>query len=398
MKACVTNLLYKANDVWFLGILAALALFFSHCLQVSAESSELKIVVENYSDSDVVHFPVVLLRGRVDGVENGTIIVEDLSSSLDSRITRSEVYRGRFKIPVELTAGSNRLSIATGDARIDFTLIYRKSANRRFVRLIFFSDSSGSDVVDTPKEWLIGRDAAFNASGDYVRKMRTAARLWQTATAERLFDAGYGRRTFALETDDNGQVVVWKQRGKKTKEEYCALSELERFHEVYHEVISGPAYSKDACYFVLISFGGQGEEFGENQGRVALGADNIAMLDSSSLFSWPSSLSEAIVFFQDETGISDVYAKDSAYRNVRWALTSSALGAGLHELGHAFGLSHSDDPNDFMSRGFDRFNRIFTMYEPSSSVSQGGIFEDDDIVEWTASTAPKLIRSLWIEE
>ena len=121
------------------------------------------------------------------------------------------------------------------------------------------------------------------------------------------------------------------------------------------------------------------------------------MRGQATFFSCPDEVGDAPEYFSDPSVVSSQWFRDSAYRNTRWALTSSTLGAGLHELGHAFGLSHSADPNDFMSRGFDRFNRIFTLVEPPSSLSPGGEFKDDEVVEWTSSTAPKLIRSPWIE-
>lgn len=348
--------------------------------------------VENYTDGEVVHYPVALLKGRVDGIEQGRVVVENLSSAAPSRIMSGGVYDGRFKVLAELVEGENRLVVAVGGVRTELQLVYRRSSNPRFVRLVFFTDASGNDEFYTPDEWTVGRTAGENEQVGFVRKLQVAALLWQTATAERLYDAGYGRRTFTLETDASGEVVVWKQRGRKSSEEYCALSETERFHEICGEVFSGPAFVDGACFFVLTSLKGAG-----GQGKVALGSDNVAMLDAGSFFSWPSRLDEALDFFSDSTPVSSEYARDSAYRNVRWALTASSLGAGLHELGHAFGLKHTDDPNDFMSRGFDRFNRIFMVFEPSSALSDGGPFPDKDVVEWTKSTAPTLIRSLWIE-
>ena len=380
----------------YLGTMLALCCCF--CSAALGEGSVSKITLENYSDAEVVRYPVVLLRGRVEGGEDETVIVENFSSSLPSRITKTRMFGGRFKALMELTEGVNHLSIASGASRMDVTLLYRKSVNKRFVRLVFFTDSADfGKNIEVPEEWLKDRRPGFQSNFSLESRLRTAALLWQTATAERLYDAGYGRRTFTLETDSGGRVIVWKQRGKKTREEYCSESNDERFYDIYNEIVSGPNFDKDACYFVLTAFGGKNEVYEQGRGSMALGADNVAMLDASAFFSCPEEIGDASEYFFDSTPVSSRWARDSAYRNTRWALTATTLGAGLHELGHAFGLGHSTSPNDFMSRGFDRFNRIFTLIEPESALSRGGEFEDDSVVEWTSSTAPKLIRSLWIE-
>lgn len=353
------------------------------------------LVIENYSDLDVVHFPLVLLQGKTGGRDNEFVLIENLSSASSYRITKTKVVQGRFKVLVELTEGVNRLSIACGSERVDLALVYRRSSNPKFIRLVYFYSEAGElGDAEVPDEWRYGRSVCFPNTQDMVEKLRLAAKLWQTATAERLHDAGYGRRTFKLELDGSGEIVVWRQKGKKTSSDYCSESELERFWDVYNEVLSGSAYSENACFFVLTSLGTR-ETI---EGRVALGGNRVAVLDSYAFFSCPERLDEVEEWFSDATPVSNAYSRDSAFRNARWALTSSTLGSGLHELGHAFGLGHSDDPNDFMSRGFDRFNRIFTLVEPPSDVSVGGLFDDSDVANWTSSSALKLIRSPWIEE
>jgi len=483
------------------------------------------IRIENFTSGEAVSYSVALLRGTAPGVERGTVVVENLSSSRPTRVTRAPVVAGRFKALVGLTPGENRLTLAVGESRIDFFLTRRPDDNPRFVRLIYFVDSNGDETFATPEFWtandaknaeigqnrgneaVLADDATVEASTETARigektsnnfraKIGTAALLWQTATAERLNDAGYGRRTFSLELDETGAPVVWVLRGEKTATEYAALSETERFRAIYREIEASNLASEFARYFVSVAFArklgeteateavgagdgvaqnsenaqnetvattkkaeeerikafltistigatgenekngetaslnkeitvgateqngetGQNDEIEQNGAvggiaergrpgstwaRVALGGGSVAALDASSLFSWPDSLVDVADAFADARAIPEDFAADSGFRRTRWALTASTLGAGLHELGHAFGLDHSTAPTDFMSRGFDRFNRIFTVVEPPDANSPNAVesvFDDESAATWTPESANRLIRSRWIEK
>lgn len=526
--------------------------------------------IENFTSGESIAYSVALLRGTAPGVERGTVVVENLSSSRAARVARAPVVAGRFKVLVELVPGENRLTLAVDESRIDFFLTRRPDDNPRFVRLIYFVDSSGDETFATPDFWTIsqaetvenknvegneavltggfeaasateagritqnetvarneaavsieavesieavapGESTAESAqigektSNNFRAKIGTAALLWQTATAERLNDAGYGRRTFSLELDEAGDPVVWVLRGEKTAAEYAALSETERFRAIYREVEASHLANELARCFVSVAFarklsgteateagaavdvGEQNSETAQNRAvaaakkaeeerikafltistigatgettasggeeaaventtvgqnettgqsgaagqdrtsgqngatgqngavggiaergklgstwaRVALGGGSVAALDASTLFSWPDSLVDVADAFADARPISEDFAADSGFRRTRWALTASTLGAGLHELGHAFGLDHSPETTDFMSRGFDRFNRIFTVVEPPDANSPNAaetVFDDESAATWTTESANRLIRSRWIEK
>ena len=472
--------------------------------------------IENFANGDAISYSLALLRGTAPGVERGTVVVENLSSSRATRVTRAPVVDGRFKVLVELASGENRLTLAVGDSRIDFFLTRRPDDNPRFVRLIYFVDSTGDEAFATPEFWttdavevaqsgasegdktvLEGNDGTPGAaeiaqngrgcqneaavtdastaetartrtppSNNFRAKIGTAALLWQTATAERLNDAGYGRRTFSLELDEAGDPVVWVLRGKKKAAQYAALSETERFRAIYREIEASELATEFARYFVSVAFarksseiegkeatagvgetekdaldqavetakaaederikrfltitaiGATGENAATGEGgsvaeiaergrpgstwaRVALGGGSVAALDASTLFSWPDSPVDVADAFADARPIAEDFAADSGFRRTRWALTASTLGAGLHELGHAFGLDHSQEPTDFMSRGFDRFNRIFTVVEPPDATTPNAVesvFADESAATWTPESANRLIRSRWIEK
>ncbi|MBP3557720.1 MAG: hypothetical protein J6K20_08480 [Thermoguttaceae bacterium] len=529
--------------------------------RVDSTSPTEPIRIENFTSGEAISYSVALLRGTAPGVERGTVVVENLSSSRATRVTRAPVVAGRFKVLVELVPGENRLTLAVGESRIDFLLTRRPDDNPRFVRLIYFVDSSGDETFATPDFGTIsqtqttenknverneavltgdsdaagaaeigraardgavalnktvetvasGESAAKSAqnaektSNNFRAKIGTAALLWQTATAERLNDAGYGRRTFSLELDEAGDPVVWVLRGEKTATEYAALSETERFRAIYREIEASNLANELARYFVSVAFArklgeteaaetgvavdrgaqnsetaqnravapakkaeeerikafltistigaigettasddeeaatehstvGQNETVGQDRtskrndatgkkgatgkndavgeiaergkpgstwARVALGGGSVAALDASTLFSWPDSLVDVADAFADARPIPEDFAADSGFRRTRWALTASTLGAGLHELGHAFGLDHSTAPTDFMSRGFDRFNRIFTVVEPPDANSPNAVesvFDDESAATWTPESANRLIRSRWIEK
>ena len=52
--------------------------------------------IENFANGDAVSYSVALLRGTAAGVERGTVVVENLSSSRPTRVARAPVVAGRF--------------------------------------------------------------------------------------------------------------------------------------------------------------------------------------------------------------------------------------------------------------------------------------------------------------
>ena len=354
---------------------------------------ESAISIENYADADVVRYSVVTLRGLVSNGDSGIAVVENVSSDKETRIVRANVIQGRFKALVELVPGRNDFLIGNGSLRLNFSLIYRRSFNENVVRLISFVPSDSALSNGGNDETLIPME-----DGEIVRKLVVAAKLWQTADAERLFDLGYGRRTFALETDDTGEVVVWRKRGKRLAKEYRELPPRERFNTIRREVLEDSQRIGELVFFVCFDSRAKNESDFSSKDAIALGVDSFSLLDAQRTIAWPESIAVVASSFSDSSPIPAIYLKDSAYRGTRWALTASTLGAGWHELSHAFGLKHTSDPSDVMSRGFDRFNRVFMVYEPKCAFHDGLIVGEKDNVGWSRENAEILLRSKWITE
>lgn len=352
-----------------------------------------KITFLNYSDATVIRYPVLLLRGTLTNKKINSVtiinttIFNNTTSKRHTRELQGLAYKGRFKVMTELVSGKNRLIVRAGESERSLTVNYRPQTNPYLVRVFYMTDNTGNTEYQTPFE---------NDTQDYRGKLDTAVKLMQTFTAEQMNDLGYGRGTFNPELDEAGRVKVRILKGEHSAEHYYKMTGHQLYNYIYG-LIDHRLPNPKAKNLVITAF----TRFDPNQDKAmahtALGGGSLALFGGGNLFAWPTNLAEVPKTFMDDRLIDNKkYFSDSAGRHTVWAIASTTLGAALHEMGHTFGLPHSKHPHDIMTRGMDRFNRVFTCLEPSHARRKTSYeFPEDSIACWAPASAAWLRFNRW---
>jgi len=365
-----------------LSVLQALALGWA-C--AAAASAAQPIRVTNYAGGETIRFPVPLIRGELTDAKLTAVTVVNTSSRRDTREMTGLADHGRFKVLAELVPGENALLIRAGKAETRLTLTYTPQTNPYVVRAIYFTGSEGDTRFQTPK----ARDPQ-----DWRGKLDTAMKCMQTFTAERLADFGYGRRTFRLELDADGKVKVHLLKGTRPAAHYQTLTGHQLYSAVGREVGRQLPHRR-AKNLVIPAM----TRFDPNTGRAlahtALGGGGLALFGGGDLFTWPDRLADVQAAFMDDTRVDPKKLfSDSVGRHTYWAIASTTMGAALHELGHTFGLPHSRERHDIMTRGHDRFNRFFALVEPPHARRKRAYtFADTEVACWAPVSAAALAAS-----
>lgn len=348
------------------------------------------ITISNHTSGSTLRYPVPLLRGTFTTPADSPreLTVTNESSPRPTRVLPGTVHGQQFVALTELVPGPNQLLLKSGVEETRLTLTYQPQTNPYVVRAVYMTDSTGDTLYQSQKP---------GDPQDYEQKLDTALKLMQTFTAERFADQGLERRTFALELDAEGRVKVHRLTGRQTAGDYYKLPDLTWYGTVQNELDQAlPAPT--AKNLVMPAYTRFDPATMKVKGHTALGGGHLALFGSGSLFSWPSRLSDVAAAFSDTTPVNRTQVHDdSAGRSVLWGLASTTMGAALHELGHTLDLPHTNEPQDVMTRGFDRFNRVFTLVEPPhAGNTQPVVFNSQDVATWAPISAFAMRPSRWL--
>jgi hypothetical protein len=359
-------------------------------LPAGAALAAAPITVGNFTDGQTIGYPVPLLEGSLADTSATTVSVTNANGHADERTIAGLADNGRFKALTELTPGVNKLTITANGKSIPFTLTYKPQTNPHFIRAVLFVDNTGNTNYDTPVP---------NDPQDYRDKYDATFKLLQSFTAEWMNNYGYGRRTFNIETDPNGKVIVHVVKGKHPAAYY--QYEIRDRGQLYNTVSSEVAAAlpkAQSVDCVLIAFSKLDLKTGKSVAYTALGGGKIALFGGACMYSFPDSIADIQKSFLNPTVIDHKrYVSDSVKRYTMWATASTSIGAIMHEIGHSMGLPHSDDPRDIMTRGIDNLGRNFVFYDPPSLRNKDAIhFKDDQVGYWSPVSAAALAPTVWL--
>jgi len=343
------------------------------------------LTVTSIKSGETIRYPIALLRGTAPGLTQ----VEAINKSNPRPDGRNSVpvAQGRYVILVELVPGRNRLVLSSGREKVRLTLKYHPMTTPYKVNVVWVTPKDGDTRYDTPRA---------DDKQNYRDRLDTAAKIMQTFVAEVTNTKGFGRKTFNLEFDTDGKVVVHTAAYPMSAGQLWAKNG-DQLYDMLYGWIGKQFPMNQNKNMVLMAFTRLVRETGEVKAHTALGGGGMGLFGSGDVFSWPESIRDVGRVFADATPVDPKNAlDDSAGRSVIWGLASTTIGATLHEMGHTFGLPHANDPFCIMSRGFDYFNRFFCPYEPPSAGRKEPYdFKDSEVSHISDAFALQLAYDRW---
>ncbi|XP_063377956.1 uncharacterized protein LOC134665079 [Cydia fagiglandana] len=335
------------------------------------------IFIINFQYGDVVNYSLVLVKGiitRGNSNNNDKILCTVTNGGVQSK-SECVIFNGEFKALIELKKGENVIDFEyTGQQRKTLLLDYTPRRTNLRVTPVYIICQGHDGYFQSPPN-------VDNSVESACLRVAIGAKLIQSLTAEKLFESGFGRKTFQLEHEVNSkspECIVFRSnlnvnKARKMKQadlwahfgRELMLSELGSNERKFLAFISctrfkGTDLDKPMTHDEIVSL---------TEAYAALGGGGLALFGTACLYTWPTTVDEIISKFQDTSPVNTRrFMDDSGYRGTLGGCFATTLGSVFHELGHTFDLGHTKD--GIMGRGFDHLDRVFTVGEKKSVLSK----------------------------
>lgn len=339
------------------------------------ETADIELL--NISNTQTFDYPLVILRGKCD------VTATEINIQTVNGNQVLPVVSGLFKGVVLLQTGENKILLKTAKKQLSLKLTYQTSTIPKTVRMVYV-------LAADDDEHFLAPQGEPNDLESAKKRLQWAGLMLQSATAEMMYKATNKRVTFRLQEDKNGLPLVKIVRLPLTEAELYPKNGDE-LYSIIANFLSKQGLM-DAKNVTLMGFTSYDATRHEQHGQTALGGGELGLFGSGTLHTWAQSLEEIQTRFLDTRRINiDQLPDDSAFRGTHWANYATGLGAIAHELGHCFGLPHTD--YGIMSRGFDNINRLFCISEPK--MNEALDIENEAGAVWHPSSADILSTSDW---
>ncbi|RYG25733.1 hypothetical protein EON82_05975, partial [bacterium] len=338
--------------------------------------------ITNVAAGETVRYPLLLLRGTTDAKE----ILAGLNWK---SVVKFPATDGKFQAAVELKPGPNMVLVASGRDTVKIKVDYVPMKTPYAVRTVYLLAKDESSEFDGP---------AWMDRTHWGEKLDVALKMMQAVAAESMKEAGYGRKTFPLEFDKKGKVVVHAIRVDETGANLRAMDGNALWGRFHGELEKQFPYDVNKVCGVM-AFTRWDRRSQKGLAHTALGGGGLGLFGGAAMYTWPTTIADIPKVFSDARPI-DTQAgmDDSGLRGTMWASPATTIGAMLHEMGHTFGLPHSTDSRSTMSRGFDLFNRRFVTYEPPRKGGTEGVAVGyEDATHWDPIEAARLNLFPWFQ-
>ncbi|KAI9321907.1 putative peptidase family-domain-containing protein [Dichotomocladium elegans] len=353
-----------------------------------------RIELTNITHGETVYQPMLLVNGRAGRrgeVSDFSVLVE----TPDYPDTTWPCVDSYFKALVHLTAGPNRITFHLVDEKnnnerqLSHQLVVHYAPPSKHIpplHLCIFLGRDSPGTFDVPPQ-----KAHQNTLAVATAKLRLAGYLWQAFCAEQMHRNGMGRRTFRLEeTWQTDTVANDGQRRRPTaavhvirsRSTVAEIRDVRRAQQSPHrdprvkdlfglfldDLRDHPVVSGHPCCYVAGLILDAHWDGNTVLGHAALGGGDgagtrLGIFGSHLLHAWPQHIGEVVRCMMDTTPTDTRYvANDANESGEWWRALNIGMGAMLHEVGHAFTLSHS--ASGIMSRGYNNWNRTFLAKEP----------------------------------
>lgn len=226
-----------------------------------------EIIILNVNNGDEFCYPCILLKGYIkNSSSHGSLpsFVEAISTNIQYRSVLNDFS---FKIALELRVGENSITIKCCCSTTTLKLAYKPCCRKyRVLPLYIISDTQKVESAVAERS---------------CRSINTVAKLLQLFVAEELFELGYGRKTFCLES-----CLVFKS--KYLCDDILNTDQNEIWTNIAQEIMNSNIASNYIKYLAFMNC---------NIKKIALGTGGLALLDTSCLSSMPEKISDVIPHF-----------------------------------------------------------------------------------------------------